>query len=333
MIFYLATREHGYTINPYVDAWGRMRRLFYDDLFSTTQCDPGTYVFTDLDRLTPSERRLAATVWHQLAGYAPAVRLLNDPARVPTRYELLRALAESGSNRYCAWLASEDLARVRFPVFVRVANEHTGSLTPLLRTGPDLGRALRWARLRGYRLRDLLVVEFSDTSDAHGVYRKYSVFVVGDEVLPRHLFLSRRWLVKKPDLDGEPFAREQDAFLEKNPHAASLHAICRRVGIDYGRIDYSMLGDDPQVWEINTNPTVLRLAERLTEAFERIDAPAEDTARPIPITLDPGLLASRAREVAAERRARRRRALVEHLHGLGVTRPVRLIGRALRVWR
>lgn len=330
MIFYLVTREHGYTIRPYVDGWNRMRLVSYEDLFTKSHCDPGTYIFTDVDRLIPSERRLAASVWRQLADRAPAVRLLNDPARVPARYELLCTLAQAGTNRYRAWLASDDLGRVRFPAFVRVANEHTGSLTPLLRTGAELGRALRWARLQGYRPRDLLVVEFCDTADADGVYRKYSAFIVGDEVLPRHLFLSRQWLIKKPDLDGDAFAGERDAYLWTNPHAAKLRAICRRVGIDYGRVDYSMLGDDPQVWEINTNPTILQLAERLTDAFARLDATGADSAHPIPLSFDPALLAARARERADERRVQRRRAVVERLHGLGVTRPVHLLARALR---
>ena len=330
MIFYLVTREHGYTIRPYAEGWDRMRLLAYQDLFASVQCDAGTYVFTDLDRLTPSEQGLAVSVWRQLAPHAPAVRLLNDPARVPARYELLCALAHAGINRYRAWLASEELGGVRFPVFVRVANEHTGSLTPLLRTGAELTRALHGARLQGYRPRDLLVIEFCDTADEHGVFRKYSAFVVGDEVLPRHLFMSRHWLIKKPDLEAESFDRERDAYLWTNPHAAKLLAICREVGIDYGRVDYSMLGDDPQVWEINTNPTILQLAERLTQAFERIDVPAANPAR-IPIALDPGLLAARDRETAAERRLRRRRALVERLHALGVTRPIRLLARALRV--
>ena len=328
MIFYLVTREHGYTIQPYAEGWDRLRLLAYEDLFASAVCDSGTYVFTDLDRLTPSEQGLALSIWRQLAPYASAVRLLNDPAKVPARYELLCALAHAGINRYRAWPASEDLGGVRFPAFVRVANEHTGSLTPLLRTGAELTRGLRWARLQGYRPRDLLVIEFCDTADKHGVFRKYSAFVVGDEVLPRHLFMSRRWLIKKPDLEDESFDRERDAFLQTNPHAAKLRAICRQVGIDYGRVDYSMLGDDPQVWEINTNPTVLQLAERLTQAFERIDVPGATPVQ-IPITLDPGLLAARDRETAAERRLRRRRALVERLHALGVTRPVRLLARAL----
>ena len=329
MIFYLVTREHGYTIRPYVEGWNRMCLLAYEDLFAGARCDAGTYVFTDLDRLTPSEQRLAASVWRQLADHAPAVRLLNDPTRVPARYDLLCALARSGGNRYRAWLASEDLGAVRFPLFVRVANEHTGSLTPLLRTRPELTRALRWARLQGYRACDLLVVEFCDTSDADGVYRKYSAFVVADEVLPRHLFLSRRWLIKKPDLEGDAFAKERDAYLWGNPHAKRLLSIFRQVGIDYGRVDYSMLGDDPQVWEINTNPTILQLAERLTQAFERIDVAAAEPGSPIPVTLDRDLLAARAREAAGARRIQRRRAVVERLHALGVTRPVHLLARAL----
>lgn len=328
MIFYIVTREHGYTIRPYADGWGRMRRLPYDDLFMKRRCEPGTYIFTDVDRLTPSERKLAASVWRQLSDHAPAVRLLNDPARVPARYELLCALAHSGVNRYRAWLASEDRRGVRFPVFVRVANEHTGSLTPLLRNEAELTRALRWARLQGHRLHDLLVVEFCDTSDADGLYRKYSAFLVGDEVLPRHLFLSRRWLIKKPDIESDAVAKERDAYLWGNPHAERLRAIFRQVGIDYGRVDYSMLGDDPQVWEINTNPTILQLAERLTDAFARIDV-APSSARPIPVALDPGLLAARHREAAAARRLLWHRELVDRLHTLGVTRPVRLLARAL----
>jgi hypothetical protein len=328
VIFYLVTREHGYTIRPYVEGWERMRLVPWDELFVKRQCDGGTYVFTDLDRLTASERGLAVSIWRQLAAHAPAVRLLNDPARVPARYELLRTLARAGVNRYRAWLASEELDGVRFPVFIRVANEHTGSLTPLLHTRAEIGRALRWARLQGYRPDDLLVVEFCDTADGDGVYRKYSAFVVGGDVLPRHLFMSRRWLIKKPDLDGDAFAAERDAYLWGNPHAERLLAICRELGIDYGRVDYSMLGDEPQVWEINTNPTILQLAERLTAAFERIDV-ASDSAPAIPITLDAGLLAARDREAAEARRLRRRREIVERLYALGLTRPVRVVARAL----
>ena len=45
----------------------------------------------------------------------------------------------------------------------------------------------------------------------------------------------------------------------------------RRTNIDYGRIDYGVSGSAPQVWEINTHPTVAKVDSRLTEAFEAID--------------------------------------------------------------
>ena len=57
-----------------------------------------------------------------------------------------------------------------------------------------------WARFKGYRARDLLGVEFCDTSDATGLFRKYSAFLVDGEVLPRHLLFSKSWHLKKPDI-------------------------------------------------------------------------------------------------------------------------------------
>jgi hypothetical protein len=286
VIFYLVTREQATPSHPYIAGWDRMRLVAYDDLFTASHCEAGTYIFTDLDRLTPSERGLALSVWRQLSDRAPAVRLLNDP---PASRRATSSCARSRRREAIAIEAGSPrrtLGRVRYPAFVRVANEHTGSLTPLLHTGAELGRALRWARLQGYRPRDLLVVEFCDTADGDGVYRKYSAFIVRDEVLPRHLFLSRHWLIKKPDRDGDAFAIERDAYLWTNPHAAKLRAICRQVGIDYGRVDYSIWATLPRYGRSTPNPTILQLAERLTDAFERLDVTETDSAPAIPLTLD-----------------------------------------------
>jgi hypothetical protein len=46
-------------------------------------------------------------------------------------------------------------------------------------------------------------------------------------------------------------------YLETNPHEQDLRKIFRLARIDYGRIDYAMLGDRLQVWEINTNPHII----------------------------------------------------------------------------
>jgi hypothetical protein len=42
--------------------------------------------------------------------------------------------------------------------------------------------------------------------------------------------------------------------MKQNPHEKSLNNVFDLAGINYGRIDYSILHGKPVVWEINTNP-------------------------------------------------------------------------------
>jgi hypothetical protein len=48
----------------------------------------------------------------------------------------------------------------------------------------ELDKALLALRIRGYDREDLLVVEFCDTSDADGIFRKYAAFRVGNAIIP-----------------------------------------------------------------------------------------------------------------------------------------------------
>ncbi len=307
MIVYVVTTEHSYTMQTYVTAWGarpgsRMRFLFYEDLPRLTELPAATYFFTDLERLTPAQIEIATSVSRQVARHAPDARVVNDPARVLCRYELLTALRRLGRNGYAvARAADAAAAALRFPVFLRSEQDHTGSLTPLLHGRRELRRAARWLRFRGHPLRDLLVVEYCHTADTSGLFRKYAAFVVGHQVLPRHMLFSRNWLLKRPDIVDADTTRELEMYLETNPHEEWIRETCALAHVAYGRIDYSLLGDEPQVWEINTNPTVRKLADLLTAAFEALDDVA-DGRPPIPIVVDP-LLAGRAEH---ERRARRR---------------------------
>jgi hypothetical protein len=55
-------------------------------------------------------------------------------------------------------------------------------------------------------------------------------------------------------------AREELEQVQKNPHAEWLRETLALARIRYGRIDYGLLNGKPQVWEINTNPTIIRPA-------------------------------------------------------------------------
>ena len=84
--------------------------------------------------------------------------------------------------------------------------------------------------------------------------------------------------------------------METNPHERELREIFRLARIDYGKIDYAVLGDRLQVWEINTNPTLAptpdrivaerravlsQRVERIAAAFAEIDV-HDDTYPPEP---------------------------------------------------
>jgi hypothetical protein len=146
---------------------------------------------------------------------------------------------------------------LRYPVFVRYANEHAGSLTPLLDSARALSNALGELVAGGTKRHDLLVVEFCDTKDEHGHYRKYAAYKVGDVVLARSVECATEWMVK---WHGRIFDRERAEdeirYCEANPHGEWIASMFRLANIDYGRIDYGVQNGTPRLWEINTNPTL-----------------------------------------------------------------------------
>jgi hypothetical protein len=213
---------------------GRVTVGMYDGLLGGGELPAGgVVIFSDLDRLTPQERAALALV------HARQARALNHPTRSLLRYELLRTLYAQGLNRFNAYRSGE--APVRFPVFLRPESGFLNQAPALLNTLDPLPA--------GH-----LAVEFCDTADVGGIYRKYAAFIVGERIVPRHLFFSRDWLVKSPDLVGPAQLEEELAYVRSNPHAEQLLAVCRLARISWGRIDYALLDGKVQVWEINTNP-------------------------------------------------------------------------------
>lgn len=303
MIHFLITRGHAYTIEHYLETWAREMRatikpLYYEDLAFGGTLSPGTYVFTDLERLSLQQMERAAIVWRTLASHASDFRLLNDPSKLLRRFDLLRALHAAGINRFRAARPNDLPGDLRFPVFVRRASEHDGAISPLLRSRDDLNRAIAG---QSAARDDLLVIEHCDTADTSGIYRKYSAFRVGDRIIARHLFHSRKWMLKKADLVDDQYVQEELTYLRENPHETDLRRIFDLAHIDYGRIDYALLDGRIQVWEINTNPTITVAPNRtaphrllgqglfataVADAFAAIDhAPAHAAAAGAPAAI------------------------------------------------
>ena len=266
MIHYVVPQREDYTIREYLELWGRedaarISVVHYENLPARSELPSGTYVFSALDHLTEPGRQLVGTMAETLerAGPEAEVRVINSPRRALLRFELLEHLHRIGLNPHSAARAGGDLAGLRYPVFVRDERWHTGALSPLLHTPAELSAALGRLIVRGHHLDDLLAVEFTDTADSGGTFRKYAAFVVGSAIMPRTLAVGRRWMLKhEGDEPTVSSYREQLAYVCENPHEEALRRIARAAGVEYGRIDYSMKDGAPVTWEINLNPTIGR---------------------------------------------------------------------------
>ena len=298
MITYLATKPHTYTIERYLETWGqavagRFRVATYASLFGGPKFEfearPGTYIFSDIERMTPMVARRAARAWNTISELGGDARVLNHPTRSMRRYELLRTLFERGDNAFNAYRLVECRRPQRWPVFIRDEHQHTKNLTPLLHTPEELDAAVAEIFARGASREDKLVVEFCDTRDDQGLYYVYSAYLVGERLIPGSLYASRDWLIGRPEqisLRTPEVLEKERRYMETNPHERRLREIFGRARIDYGKIDYAMLGDRLQVWEINTNPNISwhpdlddaeraavlnQRAERTAAAFADID--------------------------------------------------------------
>jgi hypothetical protein len=313
----------------------------------------GTYVFSALEQLSAPMERLVAHLHAQLSAQlsnGAGVRLLNRPGRSLRRYQLLSELSRLQLNEHRAVRATDDLSGLRYPVFVRGEHTHDGALSPLLHDAREVEAWIGRLVLVGRRLDELLVIEFCDTADANGIYRKYAAFIIGDQILPRSLDRGRDWMLKRQGTDytHEALAEELE-FVRNNPHERELREIFAIAGVDYGRIDYAVQDGRIRTWEINLHPTIGRgregskykappefrethartkdyVHERLREAWLNIDLQDDHE---LDVTLDPALIAAavavpqpgyRSLVHAAVRRALRPIKPLLLRHGAGVFR-------------
>lgn len=320
MIHFVVPAAQDFLMRDYLECWGRelagrMKIVHYEALAAAAELEGGSYVLSALDQIGPAMAAFARELHERFAG-SEGFRFLNHPVRTLQRHALLAELHRRGLNSFRAVRATSDLSALRYPVFMRGESTHDGALTPLLRSPRELDVGLGIVAVRGRPLGDVLVIEFCPTADADGIYRKYSAFVVGGRVVPRSLAYGRSWMLKQ---EGTRYSRavveEELEYVRTNPHRVQLEEIFAIAGVEYGRIDYSLLDGGIQTWEINLNPTIGRglrppsgrvppelepirnetkahFYDRFQAAWEAVDLPASGRVPfahpPVPVGRRPG---------------------------------------------
>jgi hypothetical protein len=274
--------------------WGqslrrRIRILPYERLLKARRIPIGSYIFADIERLTPQDSERAALVWQALVQKLPPGCVLNHPTQSMRRFQLLRTMYEESINQFNVYRLTEVRHPQQYPVFIRGENDHSGAVSGLLNSAEALQAELSKMKEQGKSWQDKIITEFVGTKDPLGITRKYSAVVIGEQIIPRHIFFSdKTWMVKSPQLIAPQFVEEEVAYFNHHPHESQLRRIFDLAKINFGRIDYGCLDGKVQVWEINTNPMTLgpdgnpglqdprevihRLfAERMINALEQFD--------------------------------------------------------------
>jgi hypothetical protein len=143
-------------------------------------------------------------------------------------------------------------------------------------------------------LASLLMVEYSAEPVRPNLFRKLSVYRVGDVWFGGTCVHEGSWLVKggvmgiaTPDLHDDELRIVRD-----NPFRAAVVPAFSLAGIEYGRIDFGLVGGKVQIYEINSNPTISFPTEHpsparvegyriyrqnFLDALIAIDSPEEET--------------------------------------------------------
>ncbi len=245
------------------------------------------YIFSDLERVNTQGLRLLCKAWDQLR--TRPLRLLNNPHYFRKRLDLLQYLYQQGINGFTAYPLRAEMVpeQLRFPVFLREANDHNGPRSDLLFNRAALDRAIGAWKAEGSPGDTPIITEFIDTRDAQGRYQKYGAFRIGDRIVSAHIQTSEHWMVKASSSEPtDTLIAQEWEYIQTNPHQAELMHIFNLAGIDYGRIDYGFVDGRLQVFEINSNPTLLKagapknpqravrkayVAQQLVAAFQALD--------------------------------------------------------------
>jgi hypothetical protein len=259
MIRFVLAAGNEYTLDQLKNAREApaIETISYDKLISSRRLKWGTYVFTDFDRLGHADLELAGRIYVQLKD--AGLKVINNPAKVMTRYSLLRRLYREGVNDFNVYRADELPVDVRFPAFVRNTRGHGRLCSDLISTRQEIELVLRRQMESGIPAVHLMIIEYAGEPVCPGLYRKLAMFRFGPALISSPCVHDHQWLVKTgPNCIADELLYEEDfRNIGDNPHAGALQRAFDIAEIEYGRADFGFYQGRLQVFEINTNPHIL----------------------------------------------------------------------------
>jgi hypothetical protein len=260
-LIFVATADHRYTFADVPDrlaAQGvRCSVWTWDQVFRARSLPRATYIFTDFDRLAPGPLEISGRIYKRLV--AEGVRVLNDPRRFRNRAQLISSLQMAGVNSYGCVQPATGRWPQRYPVFLRANAAHRGIIGQLIHDRKAAGAMVQKAVKAGYLLSDLVLVEYCAEPLAEtGHFQKHAALRVGDSFVRANTVNDASWVTKR---GGSNFASSEHyaselAEYDNWPYRDFAARVFDVAGMDFGRLDFGIVGGRPQAYEVNTNPSL-----------------------------------------------------------------------------
>ncbi len=260
-IYYFCTQDHKFTMDPVQTALQsdsvRFTVLPYERVFGCKWLQRATYIFTDFDRLSSTELTAAAGIYRRLREHG--ARVLNNPAIVPRRDELMARLHKAGLNDFRCYRPAANEVPDAFPVFLRTITGHRGVLSELLETPDACDEALKHAVEKGLPVSDLIFVEYAaEPNEQTGHFQKHAAYFIAGNVIPSNIVNDLSWVAKHgvANLATPELYAHEKSQLDDYPYTAWARSVFACAQVDFGRVDFGVFRGRPQAYEINTNPTI-----------------------------------------------------------------------------
>lgn len=262
LMHFVTTHSHRYTLVNLV-----ARREFrhchlwsYENLFLKRSVPSGVWIFTDHERLSAAELETAGKLATKLQN--GGAQVLNHPALVKSRFEILRLLQQEGINSFAAFRAESDPRPAQFPVFIRNEYDHRAKELKLIYSQKELNRAQQEKELSGSPLRGKLVIEYVDAEIMPNVWQRASAYYIAGKIIKHHMAFDDSWVVKdgfsnesiQKHHDRDAILEMEREFITGNRYDEVLAKVFSLARIEYGRADFSINNDKLEIFEINTNP-------------------------------------------------------------------------------
>jgi len=195
--------------------------------------------------------------------------IINHPTAVrkTRRFDIARRLGRIAGVRAPAIFQTtrSQLATTtpsKYPRLLRSPGFHTGQHFCRLENETELEHAL--TELSG---EDILDIECLDARRQDGLFHKFRVMLIDQEIFPLHLAVSKNWKVHyfSADMADSPILRDQErSFLDQmeavigRPALKALSAIAAELGLDYVGVDFARSQDgELLLFEANATMVIL----------------------------------------------------------------------------